>query len=889
MLLDAVVGWLVDAVGTAVSAAGINLVFGSRDERQLRAALAIAVEDVVEEVPADAQDPLLAALRERFSEPASLIRGGQAPLSEVLRRNIRMQIDPLGDPDVALGGRSFLDDLGVDAEWFCAAFPDAVINAIMRVAAASGSLAPLAAQLNFDRLRGDLAGLRAASGISEAREIRSRPVMECDPFWLGVHHAIRVPDGSTDGAQDESLPRFVVRAHDQVLRDEVASAAVGCKLIMLVGSSSTGKTRSAVEAIRSVLPDWRLLYPLTAMELTALIARGHVSAQTILWLNETQIYLEGSDGADAAAALRGLLAGAQPFLVVGTLWPEYWLAYMRPPEFGAPDSYGQARQLLETAVKVDIPDRFGEQDLEQARRLAANDPRLAVALTTHHGHGVTQVLAGGPDLIDRWHNAPDSYGRAVITAAIDARRLGYLSAMPAEMLQAVAVAYLGGPQRAAAPPDWFGAALAYACEPVKGAIAPLTATSRAIGQVDGYLLADYLDQHGRTARCGEPVADSLWTALAAHARLGADLSRLGTAAANRGRYQHACTLWAAARQNGDMSMAMSLRYLLSRAGHHAEAEQVLWQAAEAGDQEGLARLAALLRREERHRELEQLLRRAFSAGHLQAAHDLAILLLRTGRSSEAEQVIRRLIAAGDQHGWHLLAILLNRAPQPEHTEDPLPHGAEKGETAQLGIPRQPDALEDHAAGQEAEADRLLPGRDPAANNVDRPARRKSVARRDRRSASAFGERENLPARIRAAMERQKALEARMQPAAPQEPQADESIGNAIRQELQIRGKPGLRAETPSVYWRRMQAHMERSLRDLADSGDVNAERELAIWLVRAKRISEGEHLLRTAAIAGDAASLRLLAKVLLRTGRAREASMLARYGLTEDGSTAAAW
>jgi len=74
------------------------------------------------------------------------------------------------------------------------------------------------------------------------------------------------------------------------------------------------------------------------------------------------------------------------------------------------------------------------------------------------------------------------------------------------------------------------------------------------------------------------------------------------------------------------------------------------------------------------------------------------------------------------------------------------------------------------------------------------------------------------------------------------------------------------------------------------AGDANAERELAVFLIATDRISGGEHLLRAAAsAAGDAASLRLLAEVLVQTGRAREASMLTRYGLAEDGTTASAW
>jgi hypothetical protein len=80
------------------------------------------------------------------------------------------------------------------------------------------------------------------------------------------------------------------------------------------------------------------------------------------------------------------------------------------------------------------------------------------------------------------------------------------------------------------------------------------------------------------------------------------------------------------------------------------------------------------------------------------------------------------------------------------------------------------------------------------------------------------------------------------------------------------------------------------LQDLIRAGDVNAERELAVFLIATDRISEGENLLPAAAsAAGDAASLRLLAEVLIQTGRAREATLLTRYGLAEDGTTASAW
>jgi hypothetical protein len=710
---------------------------------------------------------------------------------------------------------------------------------------------------------GTQAGPWRTSGIPGEIHPQSRKAMEWNPLALGVHRAIRV----SDAVQDD-LPEFVARPHDQLLRAEAASAATGSKLVMLVGSSSTGKTRSAVEAVRSALPDWHLFYPLTASDLMTLIAGRRVNQGIILWLNETQVYLEGNVGADAAAALRGLLASGQPFLTVGTLWPDYWLAYMRPPEFGEPDPHSQARQLLETAVKIDVPDRFTESDLAQVKKVAARDPRLAVALSTEHGQRVTQVLAGGPDLIARWHNAPNPYCGAIITAAIDARRLGYLSVLSTEILHAAAAAYLDGPQRAAAPAGWFDAALSYARKPVKGAIAPLTATSQSVGQIDGYLLADYLDQHGRSARRRTPVPDALWTAMASHARTGADLTRLGTAAADRGRYRPAAILWTAAGQNGDLSMTLPLRRLLSHAGHHAEAERVLWHAAEAGEREALTRLQGTLIREERHRDLERLLRRAATAGHHQAAHELAVLLSRTGRGIEAVQVIQQAIADGDQHGGHLLDILLERSMPPEQAED----------TGRPDLDVSLDAptptASGSAVGQNETADRNQQV-SRRANAVRSPGRRKITPRsQNSRERVAPDAPEHVSSLARLTMEHESALRsARM---VPGKPPTDSDRRGA--------------SETSEGYRRRRQAQTEQSLRHLARAGDINAERELAMFLIATDKISEGEHILRVAAsAAGDAASLRLLTEVLMQTGRALEATKLTRYGLAEDGTTASAW
>ena len=54
-----------------------------------------------------------------------------------------------------------------------------------------------------------------------------------------------------------------------------------------------------------------------------------IGAQTVVWLNEAQFYLEVAEaglGEQVAAGLRELLRapGRAPVLVLATLWPQFW-------------------------------------------------------------------------------------------------------------------------------------------------------------------------------------------------------------------------------------------------------------------------------------------------------------------------------------------------------------------------------------------------------------------------------------------------------------------------------------------------------------------------------------------------------------------------------------
>ncbi|MGY5129006.1 S1 family peptidase [Streptomyces nigrescens] len=248
---------------------------------------------------------------------------------------------------------------------------------------------------------------------------------------LEVHPAIEA-DG--EGQALGTLPPYLHRPGvDDQLHEVVSVAQRHSRMVMLVGGSSTGKTRAAWEAIRSCFPDgWRLWHPLTPdRPISALEAlrAGRVGPRTVIWLNESQLYLSPrSHGEEVAVVLQELLADHEvaPVLILGSLWPSYWRELTAKPE-AEPDQpppddpHAAARALLGQATVINLPDAFAEEDLLTHKRLLDSDPRLTLAAGSAGGR-ITQFLAGAPELIRRYQQAPPP-ARAVAWAAMDARRL----------------------------------------------------------------------------------------------------------------------------------------------------------------------------------------------------------------------------------------------------------------------------------------------------------------------------------------------------------------------------------------------------------------------------------------------------------------------------------
>ena len=131
-----------------------------------------------------------------------------------------------------------------------------------------------------------------ARSVETARPARAGRVAEADPRRLGVHAAISVA-----GVPDEIPPEYVPRDADAAesgVRAKVAAAAQRGGFVLLVGESSVGKTRCAVEAVRTLLPDWWLVHPSDPDQVAALAAAP--PSRTVVWLDELQRYLDGEHG-----------------------------------------------------------------------------------------------------------------------------------------------------------------------------------------------------------------------------------------------------------------------------------------------------------------------------------------------------------------------------------------------------------------------------------------------------------------------------------------------------------------------------------------------------------------------------------------------------------------
>ncbi|MGY1941662.1 hypothetical protein [Nocardia gipuzkoensis] len=506
----------------------------------------------------------------------------------------------------------------------------------------------------------DAANGRSGDAETEWRRIRfaalpdkPKPVREWRPNQLAIHDAIH--DGMTReqlDAGEYALPSYVARTHDKRIaaRVEVARNG-GAALVLQVGGSCTGKSRSAYEAVKE-LDDWNLVYPKTLDSLMAVLDAEAIEPKTVLWLDDGLRYLLGRKGEAAAAGLRRCLEEVGSILVMVSAWPVVYSEIIDTTGASASDSRANVRSLLASSAPVFVPPRFDGTEIVAARAAARTDKALAAGLAGCGSSGeLTQVLACGTDLVNRYltlaHTDPRSH--ALLTAAMDAYAAGCRSPLALELLCDSLEGYLD-PEDRAVGDNWLEQALTVITRKLKDVAAPMTPVrgGAGFGPPDGYQLAEYLAQYATTSRLKLHIPpQSLWDSLAMHIREPITLRDLASNAVGRGLYREAVTLRRIAAELGDHDDLIPLCVLLKRAGHHDEMERWLRLAISTRQSSlALRRLTEFLDDSARSDEIEPLLRDAVDQGISGSTRKLAEFLDQHGREDEAREYWS-MVDAGD--------------------------------------------------------------------------------------------------------------------------------------------------------------------------------------------------------------------------------------------------
>jgi tetratricopeptide (TPR) repeat protein len=557
----------------------------------------------------------------------------------------------------------------------------------------------------------EVSGGPATTVIRHARGLRT--ICDHDPQALGIHPAIGVDERDWRridfGGPLPDLPLYVERDTDRQLHAAIRSATERGGLIVLIGDACVGKKRSAYEALRALVPDWPVVVPYDVEDLNRLAIGPDLPEGTIVWLGDLEDVFLGEERV-RVGVMRRLLNPNRRLIVVGTIWQTAYNVIVAPPmsDLRSADSLRagwrnlqkeddpnrDARDILELLARRVFMSDFSPAERTRADSVIRHDPRIRLALEDRE-YGVAQFLAGAPALVAHWQRGGDEFGRAIIDAAINLRRLGIRGPLSADLLEAACIHLLSQRARATAPSDWFRTAIAFASTALReatAAISPLAGD--APGEVAGYTVAGYLVQYAERNLQTRPIVASVWEAVLHHCEDSFSVRLAATEAGARFHVRIAERLYLRAIDLGDTTARHTLARTYLEAGREAEAMEQLRTAALEGDVTAAeilgdvherfedlgATLAALERQEFSavvgrkmaaiHAMLGQIdkavaiLQPLASAGDPGATRDLVRILLQEGDHDEAIRVCRAALAIGDldirQRLVHILSILGRR-------------------------------------------------------------------------------------------------------------------------------------------------------------------------------------------------------------------------------------
>ncbi|WP_326950929.1 hypothetical protein OG439_20285 [Amycolatopsis sp. NBC_01307] len=527
---------------------------------------------------------------------------------------------------------------------------------------------------DHDRLVHDLQRLPPKPRRERARPEDPR-VGQWSADGLGVHRAVTV-DG--DGTGRAELTGYLPRMHDDRLRRALRE---GVRIVVLTGSTCTGKTRAAYEAVRAEFAALPLLRPFGPDELLRRAAAGDLRRPGVLWLNELHTYLDHPAGQQVVDALATAVGRPGGVVVVSTTQTAMWDALTdeeSPRE--------AAREFLVGVQQFEVPESFADDEDTRAQLADAGvlDARFAYAVQAAPDGRVIQALTGGPALLAMLGQPRHALARALVKAAIDWALLSRDPAVPTAFLQAAAPGYLTEAERVGTG-TWFDDAVAAATKPIRGvsALTPLR-LAREPGMPDAFRPHDFLVNHWTVAR--EPAPATSWSALVEHV---ADLdARLALAASAKAAFLLRIAAHALLPVVREPAAVEAMIWLLDN-----KDEEWLRFAAEQGSADGIWYLALAATERGDRAEAAHWWRRHLELTHGFAMSDQIGALEEVGLLGEAVEWLRTAADAGKRNALFATYDLLCRADRHAEAVDRLTELADAGDRdAQVRVAWAYDAM-----------------------------------------------------------------------------------------------------------------------------------------------------------------------------------------------------
>jgi eukaryotic-like serine/threonine-protein kinase len=257
-----------------------------------------------------------------------------------------------------------------------------------------------------------------------------------NPVSVGVHGAPRLGGMAR-------VPPYVPRDIDPALH----RALGGSGFVLLAGEAAVGKTRTAYEAMRAVLPGHVLIAPTGSGNVAAALTAARAERDCVLWLDSLQRYL-GADAITSRRVAELLAGGGHHRVVLATLraTEETRLMVMAGSLPGGQLMRDGQAVLDQVTCRIVVNRMFSEPERVRAAALARGDRRLADALGHADQYGIAEYLSNGPQLhtewMDGWERGSHPRGAALIAAAVDCRRAGYAASLPRALLDELQEQYL---------------------------------------------------------------------------------------------------------------------------------------------------------------------------------------------------------------------------------------------------------------------------------------------------------------------------------------------------------------------------------------------------------------------------------------------------------------